>query len=42
LEWAQTVLAAAGEGSGAQRLQGLMIDRPVIERAKQILARQTS
>lgn len=42
LEWAQTVLAAAGEGSGAQRLQGQMIDRPVIERAKQILARQTS
>lgn len=42
LKWAQTVLAAAGEGSGAQRLHGQMIDRPVIERAKQILARQTT
>ncbi len=40
LEWARTV--AAAEGSGAQRLHGQMIDRPVIERAKQILARQIS
>jgi citrate lyase subunit beta/citryl-CoA lyase len=42
LQWAQAVVAAAGDGSGARRVQGQMIDRPVIERAKQILARQTS
>ncbi|MEI7783689.1 MAG: CoA ester lyase [Betaproteobacteria bacterium] len=40
LQWAQAVLAAATQGSGAQRVGGQMIDRPVIERARQILARQ--
>jgi citrate lyase beta subunit len=33
-------MAAADQGSGAQRVNGQMIDRPVIERARQILARQ--
>jgi len=40
LQWAQMVMAAADQGSGAQRVNGQMIDRPVIERARQILARQ--
>lgn len=40
LQWAQAVLAAADQGSGAQRVGGQMIDRPVIERARQILSRQ--
>lgn len=42
LQWAQAVLAAAARGSGAQRLDGQMIDRPVIERARQLLARPLS
>jgi len=40
LQWAQAVLAAAAQGEGAQRLAGQMIDRPVIERARQLLSRQ--
>ena len=42
LQWAHSVLAAAEQGSGAQRLGGQMIDRPVIDRARQILARHPS
>jgi citrate lyase subunit beta/citryl-CoA lyase len=40
LDWARDVLAAAqAAGGGAAALNGKMIDRPVIERAKQTLAR---
>lgn len=38
LQWARTVLAAASN-SGAQRVAGQMIDRPVIERARQLIDR---
>jgi citrate lyase subunit beta/citryl-CoA lyase len=41
LQWATDILAAAA-GAGAQRLHGQMIDRPVIERASQILQRHAS
>jgi citrate lyase subunit beta/citryl-CoA lyase len=37
LQWATNILAAAATGSGAKRLHGQMVDRPVIERASQIL-----
>jgi citrate lyase subunit beta/citryl-CoA lyase len=38
--WARRVLAATeAEGTGAFRLGDEMIDRPVVERAKRILAR---
>lgn len=36
--WAQAVVEAAGEG-GAVMLNGAMIDRPIVERARAILAR---
>ncbi len=39
LDWAQRVLRAAESAAGAVRLDGRMIDRPVIERARRILAR---
>lgn len=39
LEWAQSVIAAAQQGS-AVRVNGAMVDRPLIERAKRILARK--
>jgi citrate lyase subunit beta/citryl-CoA lyase len=42
LQWATNILAASASGSGAQRLQGQMVDRPVIERARQILQRHES
>ncbi|MES2188563.1 MAG: CoA ester lyase [Pseudomonadota bacterium] len=42
LQWAQKILDAGASGSGAQRLQGQMVDRPVIERARQILQRHES
>jgi citrate lyase subunit beta/citryl-CoA lyase len=42
LQWAQKILDAAASGSGAQRLQGQMVDRPVIERARQIFQRHES
>jgi citrate lyase beta subunit len=35
--WAERVLAASG-GAGAVRVDGLMVDRPVVDRARQILA----
>lgn len=37
--WARQVLEFAAAGSGARRMNGEMIDKPVIERAEQILAR---
>ncbi len=42
LQWATQILAAGASDSGAQRLQGQMVDRPVIERARQILQRHDS
>ncbi|HZC83280.1 MAG TPA: hypothetical protein VE194_02550 [Rubrobacter sp.] len=40
--WARRVLEAAGAaGMEAVRFEGEMIDRPVIERARRILARVT-
>jgi citrate lyase beta subunit len=39
-DWAEKVLAAAQAGSGARRLDGEMVDKPVIERASALLARR--
>ncbi|MCP5281283.1 MAG: CoA ester lyase [Rhodoferax sp.] len=40
LQWAQRIMALAQQaGSGAQRVDGQMVDRPVIARAQQILQR---
>jgi citrate lyase subunit beta/citryl-CoA lyase len=39
LAWAQRVLAAAAEARGAVQLDGRMVDKPVIERARRIVAR---
>ena len=39
LEWAQQVLEAAQGALGAVQLNGRMIDKPVIERARRLLAR---
>jgi len=39
LAWAQRVVAAAEASSGAVQLDGRMIDRPVVERARRLLAR---
>jgi citrate lyase subunit beta/citryl-CoA lyase len=39
LAWAQRVLAAAAEAHGAVQLDGRMVDKPVIERARRIVAR---
>lgn len=37
IEWANRVIAAAKANTGAAKLDGAMIDKPVIERAKRIL-----
>ena len=39
IEWAQRVLAAAASTHGAVQLDGRMIDRPVVERARRLLQR---
>ncbi len=39
LEWAQRVDAAARNPSGAARLDGRMVDRPVRQKALALLAR---
>jgi citrate lyase subunit beta/citryl-CoA lyase len=39
LDWARRVLAAADTGDGALQLDGRMIDRPVVERARRLLER---
>jgi citrate lyase subunit beta/citryl-CoA lyase len=39
LAWARRVVLAAQEGAGAARLDGQMVDKPVIERARRILQR---
>ena len=42
LEWAVRVVLGDGwareEGKGAWRLKGMMVDRPVVERAERVLA----
>lgn len=40
--WAERVLAAAADAHGAVQLDGRMVDKPVIERARRILARVQS
>jgi citrate lyase subunit beta / citryl-CoA lyase len=39
LDWARRVLAAAEASSGAVQVDGRMVDKPVLERAKRLLAR---
>ncbi len=39
IEWAHGVLAAAEGGAGAVQFEGRMVDRPVLERARMLLAR---
>ena len=39
MEWARRVLTADSVGSGAYQVDGQMVDAPVIERARRILAR---
>jgi citrate lyase subunit beta / citryl-CoA lyase len=40
VQWAERIMALAQQsGSGAQRVDGQMVDRPVIERARHILVR---
>jgi citrate lyase subunit beta/citryl-CoA lyase len=39
IEWAQRVIAAAAATQGAVQLDGRMIDRPVVERARRLLQR---
>ena len=39
LEWARRVIAAARGGAGAVQVDGRMLDRPVVERARALLAR---
>ena len=41
LAWAQRVIDAAGNAAGAVQLDGRMIDKPVIERARRLLERAT-
>jgi len=42
LAWAQRVLAASADAHGAVQLDGRMVDKPVIERARRIVARAAS
>ncbi len=39
LAWARRVIEAAGQGAGAVQLDGRMIDKPVIERARRVIER---
>jgi len=42
VQWATRVVALSLQaGLGAQRIDGQMVDRPVIERARALLARQS-
>jgi citrate lyase beta subunit len=40
--WAESIMAVATSGSGAQRLGGEMVDRPVIARAQAIMERRNA
>jgi citrate lyase subunit beta/citryl-CoA lyase len=42
LKWAQDILAEAKSGGSAVAIQGRMVDKPVLERARKILARSRS
>jgi len=42
IEWAQRVLAAASSMQGAVQVDGRMVDRPVVERARRLLQRAGS
>jgi citrate lyase subunit beta/citryl-CoA lyase len=39
IDWARRVVAAAANADAAFSLDGRMVDKPVVERARQILAR---
>ncbi|WMS43783.1 CoA ester lyase [Acuticoccus sp. MNP-M23] len=39
VDWARRILAAIGSNTGAVKVDGAMVDAPVIKRARQILAR---
>jgi len=39
IEWARRVIAAAAGSSGAVRVDGRMVDKPVLQRAQRLLAR---
>jgi citrate lyase subunit beta/citryl-CoA lyase len=39
LDWARRVVAAAEGSSGALRVDGRMVDKPVLQRAQRLLAR---
>ena len=39
LDWARRVVAAAGGSTGAVRVDGRMVDKPVLQRAQRLLAR---
>jgi citrate lyase subunit beta/citryl-CoA lyase len=39
LDWARRVIAAAGGSTGAVRIDGRMVDKPVLQRAQRLLAR---
>lgn len=42
IDWAARVIAAAKSGNGAVSVDGAMVDRPVVERARLILAKAES
>jgi citrate lyase subunit beta/citryl-CoA lyase len=42
IDWAQRVLAAASSSQGAVQVDGRMVDRPVVERARRLLQRAGS
>ena len=42
LAWAERVLASAFSAGGAGKVDGQMVDRPIVERARRLLDRQTS
>ena len=41
-DWARRVIAAAGGGTGAVQVDGRMVDRPVLLKARAILDRANS
>jgi citrate lyase beta subunit len=40
MEWARKVLTAAGNEGGALRLDGQLVDAPVLQSARQVLAHE--
>jgi citrate lyase beta subunit len=41
LSWAHRVIAAAEQGAGALQVDGRMVDKPVLQRARNLVARAT-